>query len=106
MKGLNKKPSSPFKFNPSWLKDESYNNMFKTTWRSGYVDQGRDKSFSFMENMKCMKKETIEWGKRNKDKEEVELKQIGEELVLLESPKEDGYEIEVNMDRIKQLESN
>lgn len=36
LKGPNKKLGSPFKCNPWWLKDESYNMLFQSTWRKGW----------------------------------------------------------------------
>lgn len=60
MQDLNKKPGAPFKFNPSWLEDESFINIFKSTWRTSVDYQGRDKAYLFMENLTCMKNATIE----------------------------------------------
>lgn len=33
LKGSSRKPGSPFKFNPAWLKEPSFNSLVKDTWR-------------------------------------------------------------------------
>jgi len=58
-----------------------------------------------MNNLKRPKKETITWAKEKQIREEADLRGIGEELESLESPEEDGYEIEEKRDRIKILET-
>ena len=73
MKGPNQKPGSPFKFNPAWLKEASYNNLVKATWRSMVGEQGVYLAQSFMDNLNHMKKSTIEWAKEKKIKEEDDL---------------------------------
>jgi len=60
LKGPSRKPRSPFKFNPAWLKDPSYNSLVKETWRPLVSHQGSSPTHSFMENLKGMKKEMIE----------------------------------------------
>jgi len=44
-----------------------------------------------MENLKRLKKVTVEWAKGRKQKQDEELIQIREELQRLESTEEDGY---------------
>jgi len=51
-----KKPEAPFKFNPAWLQEESFNSLFKFTWRPTRASDPEDKAFLFMENLKLKKK--------------------------------------------------
>jgi len=85
--------------------EDSYNILFKKTWRPVNPSKGGGKAFWFMENLKRLKKETFEWAKEKKVKEEEDLMQIGLELDQLECPKEDGYGTEGKRERIKMLES-
>ena len=47
-----------------------------------------------MDNLKRMKQLTISWAKEKREGEAIDLKQIEESLVFLESPEGDGYETE------------
>lgn len=62
------KSITPFKFNPTWLQEDSFNKPFKETWRTPSRDSIEDKSFLFIENLKRLKKATIEWAKAMKQK--------------------------------------
>lgn len=58
--GPNKKPNAPSKFNPSWLKDNSFNDLIHFAWK---VDKGGlegDKGSMFMRKLKLMEKATME----------------------------------------------
>eukprot|EP00253_Pinus_taeda_P030676 PITA_30676 len=81
------KPPTPFKFNPAWLQDPSFCNMFKETWIHPDQNVGEDKSFLFMENLKRLKKATISWAKDRKLKQNEEMIRIREELKQMESRK-------------------
>jgi len=60
------KPPAPFNFNSSWLQDVSFNNIFKETWRHLENSCTEDKGFLFMENLKRLKKATINWARDRK----------------------------------------
>eukprot|EP00253_Pinus_taeda_P018287 PITA_18287 len=84
------KPPTPFKFNPAWLQDPSFCNMFKETWIHPDQNAGEDKSFLFMENLKRLKKATISWAKDRKLKQNEEMIRIREELKQMESRKSEN----------------
>eukprot|EP00253_Pinus_taeda_P010845 PITA_10845 len=98
------KPPAPFKFNPAWLLDPSFCNLFKETWIHPDHNAGEDKSFLFMENLKRLKKATISWAKDKKLKQNEEMIRIREELKQMESMEIDGYSSQVSKDRILHLE--
>lgn len=64
-----KKPTTPFKFNSSWLQEDSFNKLFRETWRSPSIKSIEDKGFVFMENLKRLNKSIVEWLKVRKKKE-------------------------------------
>lgn len=100
-----KKPITPFKFNPAWLKEDSYNTLFKETWRPVRSNEPREKYYHCLENIKKLKKATMAWARARKMKEEEDLTQIGKYLDVFEILEADGYETSEKMDMIKQLES-
>lgn len=91
MKGSLNKSSSPFKFNYSWLKDESFHNLvFETSILYNLVGQV-PVVVHFVKNLKRMKKATIWWSNlKTRQRKEVELKTVAKELKRLESPKGGG----------------
>eukprot|EP00253_Pinus_taeda_P003035 PITA_03035 len=98
------KPPTPFKFNPAWLQDPSFCNLFKETWIHPDQNAGEDKSFLFMENLKRLKKATISWVKDRKLKQNEEMIRIREELKQMEIMEIDGYSSQVSKDKILHLE--
>eukprot|EP00253_Pinus_taeda_P010417 PITA_10417 len=98
------KPPAPFKFNPAWLQDPTFVAIFKNTWLHTNSSSREDKGFLFMENLKRLKKATVIWAKERRLKQNEVLRKIREELELLESPEEDGYQSQSTKDRILQLE--
>eukprot|EP00253_Pinus_taeda_P035349 PITA_35349 len=98
------KPPAPFKFNPSWLQDPSFNNIFKKTWIHPDRSAREDKSFLLMENLKRLKKAVISWAKERQKNQNEDLLKIREELKNLESIEADGYSSQASKDRILHLE--
>ena len=76
LKGDAKKPGTPFKFNSSWLKDESFEALFHDTWRKDNHNEEGSRSIHLSNNLKRMKQATKEWAHQKKLKEEEELKNI------------------------------
>eukprot|EP00253_Pinus_taeda_P034819 PITA_34819 len=101
---LPKKPAAPFKFNASWLKEESYNLLFRKTWRHVGNDLLESKGAYFMENLKRLKKATIEWAADRKKKQNEDLIKTDEELRLLELPETNAYATQATKERIVALE--
>lgn len=59
LKGSSGKPGSPFKYNPSWLQEESYSHLVKQYWRPFNPKLGSSIAHQFMDNLKMPKKATI-----------------------------------------------
>lgn len=71
-----KKPPSPFKFNSSWISDSKFGDLVRTNWAPINSQEGTRAGLKFMENLKRIKKLTLNWAKSKKEKEDVELKEI------------------------------
>eukprot|EP00253_Pinus_taeda_P019430 PITA_19430 len=98
------KPPAPFKFNSSWIQEESFINLFKKSWKHPEANAPEDKGFLFMENLKRLKKATISWAKARKEAQNEEFTKISEELKKLESIEEDGYLTQASKEKILHLE--
>jgi hypothetical protein len=59
-----KKPMSPFKFNSAWLQEEDFLNLVKEVWIP--IGQEGRVAVQFVQNLKRLKKATMEWAKRKK----------------------------------------
>ena len=105
VKGDYKKPGTPFKFNSSWLNDESFIALFHDTWRKDCFREDESRIRLFMDNLKRMKLATKEWDFQMKLKEEEVLKNVNLELDFLESPEGNGYATLDSRDRVNELES-
>eukprot|EP00253_Pinus_taeda_P010189 PITA_10189 len=95
---------TPFKFNASWLQEDSFIKLFKEIWRHPDNSTSEDRGSLFMENLKKLKKATITWAKDRKAKQNEEITWISEELQKLESIEEDGYASQESKERILHLE--
>eukprot|EP00253_Pinus_taeda_P019465 PITA_19465 len=98
------KPPAPFKFNASWLQEESFNKLFNETWIHPVRGSQEQKSFLFMENLKRLKKATISWAKDRKQNQDEALSRITEELQRLESIEADSYATLESKEKIVGLE--
>eukprot|EP00253_Pinus_taeda_P030883 PITA_30883 len=99
------KPASPFKFNASWVQEESFNVLFRNTWRHPGGQQAINKEAHFWDNLKRLKKATLEWAKERKKAQVEELSHINEKLQDSEDPETDGYLNQESKDKILQLEN-
>lgn len=61
-----RKPPSPFKFNSAWISDPSFYDIVKSIWNPLSDRVGVWDGFSFMENLKRLKKRTLCWAKQEK----------------------------------------
>eukprot|EP00253_Pinus_taeda_P010711 PITA_10711 len=83
------KPASPFKFNAAWLQEESFNTLFRDTWRHSGSTQLGNKGAQFWDNLRRLKKATIEWAKARKKAQNEKLSLIDANLkILLEKEEE------------------
>lgn len=98
------KPPAPFKFNASWLQEESFIKLFNETWIHPAGDSQENKGFLFMENLKRLKKATISWAKERHRKQNEDLTRISEELQRLESIEADSYATQESKEEIVSLE--
>eukprot|EP00253_Pinus_taeda_P014847 PITA_14847 len=98
------KPASPFKFNAAWLQEESFNILFRDTWRHPGSSPSESKGAHFWDNLKRLKKATIEWAKARKVSQNEELSLIDAELQDLGEPEADGYVNQDSKDKIMMLE--
>jgi hypothetical protein len=61
------KPAAPFKFNPSWLKDKSFQHLIRTNWSFIRNTEESLVGIQFATNLKSLKKLVIPWEKRKTD---------------------------------------
>lgn len=101
---LPRKPAAPFKFNATWLQEESYEKLFKETWIHPDGRSQEGKGFLFMENLKKLKKATIEWAKSRRERQKEDLVLINEELQRMECTETDGYRSQESKEKILLLE--
>lgn len=71
-----RKPPSPFKFNSAWVSDPDFCELVKSAWAPMDDGDGIRVGFSFMENLKILKKKALSWEKAKKLGEDVELSDI------------------------------
>jgi hypothetical protein len=74
------KPTGPFKFNKSWLEDDSFLEMIKDHWIHLRQDLSQSTTFQFVENMKRIKEMVKPWDFQKRKNEDKELKDIELEL--------------------------
>eukprot|EP00253_Pinus_taeda_P008065 PITA_08065 len=98
------KPASPFKFNATWLQEESFLQLFRNTWRHPGSSPPENKGAHFMKNLKRLKRATIEWAANRKRKSNENLARIDEALSALEDPDADAYISQEAKERILGLE--
>eukprot|EP00253_Pinus_taeda_P015506 PITA_15506 len=98
------KPASPFKFNAAWLQEESFNKLFRDTWRHSGNAQVGNKGELLWDNLRRLKKATIEWAKARKKAQNEKLLLIDANLRELEEPEADGYLNQESKERILNLE--
>jgi hypothetical protein len=65
-----KKPTTPFKFNSIWLKDDSFQKLVKDNWSPLRESEGIPAAIQFMDNLKLIKKLVIPWEKTKWEEEE------------------------------------
>jgi hypothetical protein len=83
-----KKPANPFKFNKTWLEDDSFLGLVKENWIPFQQDRPQSTAFQFAENLKKIKEVVKPWASQKRKNEDKELKEI--ELELQNSLKKKG----------------
>jgi hypothetical protein len=74
------KPSSPFKFNKTWLEDDSFLELIKEHWIPFRQDLPQSAAVQFTENLKRLKDVVKPWAFQKRKNEDKELKEIEYEL--------------------------
>lgn len=100
LKGGFKNPRSPFKFNSTWIKEKSFHNLMVEHWIPYSPDREGSILAQFEDNLRRIKRDTIEWVKEKK-KRDVEILKRVEKLEYLQGV----YSSEDSKKRIIQLES-
>jgi hypothetical protein len=70
LEGFPIKPTAPFKFNPSWLKDESFQQLIMTNWTPIRNTEETPAGIQFATNLKTLKKLVIPWAKEKQTSKE------------------------------------
>jgi hypothetical protein len=85
------KPPSPFKFNASWLSDESFLDLVKSNWRPFDPSSGSPVGLHFADNLKRIKQLAIPWAREKRIKEERELKHTEDQIEILYQSTTQGF---------------
>jgi hypothetical protein len=105
MEGHPQNPATPFKFNSSWLKDESFQHLFKSNWIDIRDSEGNLEAIQFATNLKRIKKLAIPWAKSKQKPKEQELQSIEEQLRLFQEDLESRIITGFVQDNLKRLEA-
>jgi hypothetical protein len=105
LEGGTKKPPSPFKFNATWLADESFRELVQTHWRPYDSNIGTPAGVHFAENLKTIKSLTIPWAKEKRQREESELRSTEEQIEAIYQEADGGFLTDSTKDSLKLLES-
>jgi hypothetical protein len=98
-------PTTPFKFNSSWLKDESFQQPVKSNWTNIRDSDGTPIGTQFVSNLKRIKKLVIPWEKTKQKAEERELQSIEDRLKLIQEESKTGFMTVLARDNLKRLEA-
>jgi hypothetical protein len=74
------KPPSPFKFNRTWLTDDSFINLVRENWIPFLQESTLSTASHFIENLKRIKAKTKTWAFQKRQAEELELKNMETQL--------------------------
>jgi hypothetical protein len=105
LEGGPKKPPSPFKFNATWLEDESFRDLVKKHWRPFDSRTGTPAGVHFAKNLKTIKALTIPWAKEKRQNEERELQATEEQLEAFYQEADEGLLTDITKNNIKTLEA-
>jgi len=86
-----RKPPSPFKFNPTWAQEESFQTLVKECWEPFFVEGGEVAGIQFAAKLKRVKKEAMRWEKEKKERDVMALKEIEEALQGIYDSEGKGY---------------
>jgi hypothetical protein len=86
------KPPSPFKFNRTWLSDETFLKLVKENWQ--YYNPGSNETagLHFVKNLHIIKEKTKTWAHQKLLKEDLELKELESKLNLISEDQGGGFD--------------
>jgi hypothetical protein len=70
----------PFKFNPQWMREDSFNNLVKLVWSDTTLTAPGDAQGNIVRKFSRLKALTIHWLKEKKEMEQADLNRIEQEL--------------------------
>ena len=99
-----KKPPTPFKFNPHCLEDDQYREQISATWQSVKRSSNCSMMQQFAENLTRARKITKEWNKVHKAQMQKDLKETEEKIeALFHGNEEEVFSEDENL-QMKDLE--
>jgi len=105
LEGGTHKTPSPFKFNATWLLDESFRELVHTHWKPFDPNLGTSAGVHFAENVKKIKSLTIPWAKEKRQREERELQITEEQIEAIYQEADRGFLFDTSKDTLKSMES-
>ena len=72
--GSMRKPTIPFKFNSTWLKEASFHNLVKEHWIPYDHRSGVSPTIWFATSLKNVEKEVVEWAHNKRQRDDQDLK--------------------------------
>ena len=99
-----RQPPSPLKFNKIWFKDDSFKALFLARWIPFRADNTLSAAFQFAENFKRIKDAVKVWSATKRQREDMDLKQVEEELHLIYDGIGGGFQSQVDKDTLVSLE--
>jgi hypothetical protein len=98
------KPANPFKFNKTWLEDDSFLKMIKDHLDTLPTDLPQSTAYQFTENLKRIKEVVKPWAYQKRKNEDKELKDIELELQSISEDERDIPNTTESKLRLLQLE--
>jgi hypothetical protein len=86
-----RKPASPFKFNKTWLTNDSFINLVRENWIPFHQESNQSTTSHFVENLKRIKAKTKIWAFQKRQNEDLELKEIESQLQRISEEEGGGY---------------
>jgi hypothetical protein len=89
-KGSNK-PPSPFKFNRTWLTDDSFTKLVRENWSPFSQEINCSVATHFVKNLQTIKGKTKIWAYQKQLSEDLELKNVENQINLLSEEEGGGF---------------
>ena len=86
------KPPSPFKFNRTWLNDDTFLKLVKENWRVYNPGSTEVARLHFVKNLRIIKEKTKNWAHQKLLKEDLELKELESQLKIISEEEGGGFD--------------